>query len=210
MDKEHVRRRSWSTISAAARSTCPFSRSATGVIEVLATAGDNHLGGDDFDQRIVRLSRRRVQKAERRRRPDASDQAAMQRVKEAAEKAKIELSSHRRRRTVNLPVHRRYGRQGPLHLEVHAHTRRNSTTLTYDLVQSTRRAGAASPSTTPASPYSEIEQAFSGRRLHAHPGGVRIMCASITGKEPFKGINPDECVAMGACCAGRAFCSRRA
>ncbi len=162
------------------------------VIEVLATAGNNHLGGDDFDRCIVEHLAAEFRKETRL---DLSrDPAAMQRLKEAAEKAKIELSSVTQT-TVSLP-YIAVGRTGPLHLETHL-TRAKFNELTNHLVQATRGPmdQAINDSGIPISQISKVLMVGGSSRIPA----VQELVHAVTGRLPFKGINPDECVAMGAC-----------
>ncbi len=166
-----------------------------GVIEVLATAGNNHLGGDDFDKCIVDHLVQEFRKANRL---DLSrDPAAMQRIREAAEKAKIELSALSQT-TVSLP-YIAVGRDGPLHLEATL-TRAKFNELTSHLVQATRGPmdQAINDSGVPISQISKVLLVGGSTRIPA----VQELVQTVTGRLPFKGINPDECVAMGACLQG--------
>lgn len=166
-----------------------------GVIEVLATAGNNHLGGDDFDRCIVEHLVQEFRKANRL---DLSrDPAAMQRIREAAEKAKIELSALSQT-TVSLP-YIAVGRDGPLHLEATL-TRAKFNELTGHLVQATRGPmdQAINDSGVPISQISKVLLVGGSTRIPA----VQELVQTVTGRLPFKGINPDECVAMGACLQG--------
>ena len=163
-----------------------------GVIEVLATAGNNHLGGDDFDQCIVDYL---VSEFKKQTKIDLTrDPAAMQRVREAAEKAKIELSSMTQT-TVEQP-YIAVGKQGPLHMEIPL-TRAKFNDLTYHLVQATREPvnQAINDSGVSISQISKVLMVGGSSRIPA----VQDLVQSMTGSLPFKGINPDECVAMGAC-----------
>ncbi len=163
-----------------------------GVIEVLATAGNNHLGGDDFDRCLMDELVREFRKAYRL---DLSrDPVAMERIREAAEKAKIELSSMSQT-TVSLP-YIAVGRDGPLHLEQTV-TRARFNELTAHLVQATRGPvdQAINDSGVPLSQISKVLMVGGSSRIPA----VQELVQSMTGRLPFKGINPDECVAMGAC-----------
>ena len=165
---------------------------SSGVIEVLATAGNNHLGGDDFDQCIVDYLVRQF-KAETK--VDLSrDPAAMQRIREAAEKAKIELSGVTST-TVSLP-YITVGKNGPMHLDIPL-TRAKFNDLTWHLVQATREPlnQAINDSGVKISQISKVLMVGGSSRIPA----VQDLVQSITGSLPFKGINPDECVAMGAC-----------
>ena len=165
---------------------------SSGVIEVLATAGNNHLGGDDFDQCIVDYLVRQF-KAETK--VDLSrDPAAMQRIREAAEKAKIELSGVTST-TVSLP-YITVGKNGPMHMDIPL-TRVKFNDLTWHLVQATREPlnQAINDSGVKISQISKVLMVGGSSRIPA----VQDLVQSITGSLPFKGINPDECVAMGAC-----------
>ena len=168
---------------------------SSGVIEVLATAGNNHLGGDDFDQCIVDYL---VSEFKKENKIDLSrDPVAMQRVREAAEKAKIELSSMKQT-TVEQP-YIAVGKQGPLHMQIPL-TRAKFNDLTYHLVQATREPvnQAINDSGISISQISKVLMVGGSSRIPA----VQDLVQSITGSLPFKGINPDECVAMGACLQG--------
>jgi len=168
---------------------------SSGVIEVLATAGNNHLGGDDFDQCIADYL---VQEFRRENRLDLSrDPAAMQRIRDAAEKAKIELSSVTQT-AVSLP-YIAIGRNGPLHLDATL-TRAKFNELTSHLVQATRGPvdQAINDSGVPISQISKVLMVGGSSRIPA----VQELVHAITGRLPFKGINPDECVALGACLQG--------
>src|SRR5574344_805631 len=160
-----------------------------GVIEVLATAGDTHLGGDDFDQRIVDYLVAEFKKAEG---IDLSgDKVAMQRLKEAAEKAKIELSG-----VTSTNVNRPYitaDATGPKHLDVTL-TRAKFNELTADLVERTMKPvrQAMSDAGLTASDLHKVLLVGGSTRIPAVQDAVK----GITGKEGFKGINPDECVAV--------------
>ena len=168
---------------------------SSGVIEVLATAGNNHLGGDDFDQCVVEYL---VKEFKREHRLDLTrDPAAMQRIKEAAEKAKIELSSMKET-TVSLP-YITVGKEGPLHMEIRL-TRAKFNDLTSHLVQATRGPmdQAINDSGVSIGQISKVLMVGGSSRIPA----VQELVQTITGRLPFKGINPDECVAMGACLQG--------
>ncbi|MCI7350781.1 MAG: Hsp70 family protein, partial [Ruminococcus sp.] len=157
-----------------------------GVTEVLATAGNNHLGGDDFDERIIRWMLDEFKKAEN---IDLSnDKMAMQRLKEAAEKAKIELSSSTTT-SINLP-YITADATGPKHLEMTL-TQAKFNELTSDLVQSTMGPvkQALSDSGLSASQIDKVLMVGGSSRIPAVQEAVRTQL----GKEPFKGINPDEC-----------------
>ena len=166
-----------------------------GVIEVLATSGNNRLGGDDFDQCICDWL---VREFKRENRIDLSkDISAMQRIREAAEKAKIELSSAVTTE-INLP-YIATGRDGPKHL-LFALSRAKFNELTGHLVEQTMAPvrAALSDSGLSISQISKVLMVGGSSRIPAVQEAVK----SFIGKEPFKGINPDECVAMGACLQG--------
>ncbi len=166
-----------------------------GVFEVLATNGNTHLGGDDFDQRIIDYLVSEFKKSDG---IDLStDKMAMQRLKEAAEKAKIELSQMQQTQ-INLPFITADA-NGPKHLNVTL-TRAKFEELIHDLVEKTRV---------------PVENALKDAKITADDlgkvllvgGSTRVPCVQemvkkITGKEPDKGINPDECVAIGAAIQG--------
>ena len=166
-----------------------------GVIEVLATSGNNRLGGDDFDQCV---SDWLVREFKRENRIDLSkDISAMQRIREAAEKAKIELSS-----AVSTEINLPYiatGKDGPKHL-LFVLSRAKFNELTGHLVEQTmepvRRALSDSGLTT--AQISKVLMVGGSSRIPAVQEAVR----AFMGKDPFKGINPDECVALGACLQG--------
>ncbi len=166
-----------------------------GVTEVLATAGNNRLGGDDFDQRIIDLLVAEFKKNEG---IDLStDKMAMQRLKEAAEKAKIELSNVPTS-NINLPFITADA-TGPKHLD-YTLTQAKFNELTADLVEATMGPvrQALSDSGLTASQLNKVLMVGGSSRIPAVVEAVR----KITGKEPFKGINPDECVALGAAIQG--------
>ena len=168
---------------------------SSGVIEVLATAGNNHLGGDDFDECVVQYL---LSEFKKQHHIDLSrDPAALQRIREAAEKAKIELSSMTAT-TVELP-YITVGRDGPLHMDIPL-TRAKFNDLTYHLVQATREPvnQAINDSGVSVSQIRKVLMVGGSSRIPA----VQDLVQSITGSLPFKGINPDECVAMGACLQG--------
>ena len=166
-----------------------------GVFEVLATHGNNMLGGDDFDKRVMDYL---VAEFKQKEGVDlTNDKLAMQRLKEAAEKAKIELSGMTKT-NVNLPFITADA-TGPKHLDVDI-TKQKFDALTEDLVAATvvpmqnamKDAGLS---------YSDIDKVIlvgGSTRIPAVVDEVR----KVTGKEPFKGINPDECVAIGAAIQG--------
>ena len=166
-----------------------------GVFEVLATSGNNNLGGDDFDQKIIDYL---VAEFKKEQGVDLSaDKMAMQRLKEAAEKAKIELSGVQQT-NINLPFITADA-SGPKHMDITL-TRSKFEELIHDLVEST-----AGP----------VNQALKDAGISANDihkillvgGSTRVPCVQeivkrLTGKEPDKGINPDECVAIGAAIQG--------
>ena len=166
-----------------------------GVIEVLATAGNNRLGGDDFDQRIMDYL------ADEFKRSNGidlhSDKMAMQRLKEAAEKAKIELSGVTST-NINLP-YITADATGPKHLDVTL-TRAKFNELTHSLVEATMGPvrQALSDAKLNPSDLSKVLLVGGSSRIPAVQEAVK----QITGKEGFKGINPDECVAVGAAIQG--------
>ena len=166
-----------------------------GVIEVLATSGNNHLGGDDFDKRIIDYL---VSDFKAKEGIDLStDKMAMQRLKEAAEKAKKELSSATTS-NINIP-YITVGADGPKHLDVTL-TRAKFNELTHDLVEATLVPvqTALKDADMTASELSKVLLVGGSTRIPA----VQEEVQKITGKEPFKGINPDECVAVGASIQG--------
>ena len=163
-----------------------------GVQEVLATAGNNKLGGDDFDQRIIDWL---VAEFRKETGTDLSnDKMAMQRLKEAAEKAKIELSGVTTS-AINLPFITMTEAGGPLHLDTTL-SRAKFNELTADLVEATMAPvrQAISDSGLKVSEIDKVLMVGGSSRIPAVQDAVK----SYTGKEPFKGINPDECVAIGA------------
>ena len=166
-----------------------------GIFEVLATAGNNRLGGDDFDQRLIDYI---AEEFKRENNIDLrQDRMALQRLKEAAEKAKIELSGMMST-NVNLPFITADA-TGPKHLDVTI-SRAKFNELTADLVEKTvgpmnqamRDAGVT------AKDIDKVILVGGSTRIPAVQDAVQ----RITGKEPFKGINPDECVAVGAAIQG--------
>lgn len=166
-----------------------------GVLEVLATAGNNRLGGDDFDQRIMDWM---VQEFKKTDGVDLSnDKMAMQRLKEAAEKAKIELSG-----VTSTSINQPYitaDATGPKHLDLTL-TRAKFNELTADLVEATMGPvrQAMSDAGLQAGDLAKVLLVGGSSRIPAVQDAVK----SITGKEGFKGINPDECVAIGAAIQG--------
>ena len=166
-----------------------------GVIEVLSTAGNNRLGGDDFDQKITDWMIEEFKKAEG---VDLSaDKMALQRLKEAAEKAKKELSSATTT-NINLPFITATA-EGPKHFDMNL-TRAKFDELTHDLVEMTaepvRR--ALSDAGITASELGQVLLVGGSSRIPAVQDKVR----QLTGKEPSKNLNPDECVALGASVQG--------
>ncbi len=166
-----------------------------GVFEVLATNGNCKLGGDDFDKRIMDYL---VSEFKAKEGIDLSnDKLAMQRLKEAAEKAKIELSGMSST-TVNLPFITADA-TGPKHLDINI-TKQKFDALTADLVDETVEPMKKAMADAKLS-YSDIDKVIlvgGSTRIPAVIDKVR----QVTGKEPFKGINPDECVAIGAAIQG--------
>ncbi len=166
-----------------------------GVFEVISTAGDNRLGGDDFDKRIMDLI---VDEFKNKEGIDLSkDKLAMQRIKEAAEKAKIDLSSVTKT-TINLPFITADA-TGPKHFEYDL-SRAKFDSITSDLVERTSQAvnKAIKDSKLNLNEIDKVILVGGSTRIPAVVEEVK----KITGKEPFKGINPDECVALGAAIQG--------
>ncbi len=166
-----------------------------GVIEVLATSGNNHLGGDDFDEKIIQYLVEEFKKAEGM--DLKQDKMAMQRLKEAAEKAKKELSSATTT-NINLP-YITMNQDGPKHIDLTL-TRAKFDELTHDLVLATLEPvrNALKDAGLDASEIDKVLLVGGSTRIPA----VQEEVKKITGKEPFKGINPDECVALGASIQG--------
>ncbi len=162
-----------------------------GTIEVMATAGNNRLGGDDFDERVVNWM---IAEFKRDQGVDlSSDRMAMQRLKEAAEKAKIELSG-----VTSTSINQPYitaDATGPKHLDLTL-TRAKFNELTADLVEKTMGPvrQALEDSKLSVNDISKVLLVGGSSRIPA----VREAVKKLTGKDPFKGINPDECVALGA------------
>ena len=166
-----------------------------GVIEVLSTAGDNRLGGDDFDNVITQYM---LDDFKAKEGVDLStDKMAMQRFKEAAEKAKKELSSSTTT-NINLPFITATA-EGPKHFEMNL-TRAKFNELTAHLVERTATpvSNALNDAGLNASELSKVLLVGGSTRIPA----VQDKVKQLTGKEPFKGINPDECVAIGASIQG--------
>ena len=166
-----------------------------GVIEVLATNGNTHLGGDDFDECIIKYLVDEFKKSEGI--DLSSDKVAMQRLKEAAEKAKIELSGVTTS-NINLP-YITADATGPKHLDVTL-TRAKFNELTAHLVEATVGPvkQAMSDAGLTANDISKVLLVGGSSRIPA----VQEEVKKLTGKEGFKGINPDECVAVGAAIQG--------
>ena len=166
-----------------------------GVIEVLSTAGDNRLGGDDFDQKVADYMIAEFKKTEG---VDLSaDKMAMQRIKEAAEKAKKELSSATTT-NINLPFIS-MNANGPLHFDMNL-TRAKFDELTHDLVERTAEPVKRALSDAGLAP-SELGQVLLVGGSTRIPS-VQDKVKQLTGKEPSKTLNPDECVALGASVQG--------
>ena len=167
-----------------------------GVQEVLATAGNNRLGGDDFDQRVIDWIADEFRKNEGM--DLRGDKMAMQRLKEAAEKAKIELSGVTTS-NISLPFIAADPSGNPKHLEMTL-TRAKFNELTADLVEATMGPvrQAMSDSGLKASDINKVLMVGGSSRIPAVQEAVK----KFTGVEPFKGINPDECVAIGASIQG--------
>ncbi|MGN1208272.1 MAG: molecular chaperone DnaK [Christensenellales bacterium] len=166
-----------------------------GVFEVLATAGNNHLGGDDFDNRIIDLL---VEDFKAKNNIDLrNDKMAMQRLKEAAEKAKIDLSASTKT-NINLP-YITADSTGPKHLEYDL-SRAKFDQITEDLVKSTidKMTQALNDAKLSKDNVNKVILVGGSTRIPAVVETVK----NFMGKEPFKGINPDECVAIGAAIQG--------
>ena len=166
-----------------------------GIVEVLATAGDTRLGGDDFDERIMKHLVAEFKKAEGI--DLTSDKMAMQRLKEAAEKAKIELSGMTST-SINLP-YITADATGPKHMDVTL-SRAKFNELTADLVERTLKPvrQAMQDAGLKSSDLDKVLLVGGSTRIPAVQEAVK----NLTGKEGFKGINPDECVAVGAAIQG--------
>jgi len=166
-----------------------------GVIEVLATSGNTRLGGDDFDDRVIKYLVQEFKKLEG---IDLSqDKMAMQRLKEAAEKAKKELSGVTTS-NINLPFIT-MNQDGPKHMDINL-TRAKFEELNHDLIEATVGPVQTALKDADLSPgeLSKVLLVGGSTRIPA----VQDLVKRLTGKEPFKGINPDECVALGACIQG--------
>jgi molecular chaperone DnaK len=162
-----------------------------GVIEVLATSGNNRLGGDDFDDRVIKYLAEEFKKLESM--DLTQDKMAMQRLKEAAEKAKKELSTVITT-NINLPFIT-MNQDGPKHMDINL-TRAKFDELTHDLVEKTMGPVQTALKDADLSP-SDLDKVLlvgGSTRIPAVQEAVK----KLTGKDPFKGINPDECVALGA------------
>ena len=166
-----------------------------GVFEVLATSGNNHLGGDDFDQRIIDFLVAEFKKSNGI--DLKTDKMAMQRLKEAAEKAKIELSGMQQT-NINLPFITADA-TGPKHLDVNL-TRAKFEELISDLLEETKKPvmQALKDAGISSGDLHKILLVGGSTRVPA----VQEIVKTITGKEPDRGINPDECVAIGAAIQG--------
>ena len=166
-----------------------------GVIEVLATAGNNKLGGDDFDERVMNYMADEFKKSDGI--DLRNDKMALQRLREAAEKAKIELSGMTST-NINLPFITADS-TGPKHFDMTL-TRAKFDELTSDLVEKTMgpTKQVISDSGLSASQIDKVLLVGGSSRIPAVQEAVK----NFTGKEPFKGINPDECVAIGAAIQG--------
>jgi len=162
-----------------------------GVFEVLATSGNNRLGGDDFDQKVMEFLAAEFKKESGI--DLKNDKMAMQRLKEAAEKAKIELSGVLQT-NINLPFITADA-SGPKHLDITL-TRAKFDELTHDLVEMTMEPTrkALSDANLTADKLNKIILVGGSSRIPAVQDSVK----KLTGKDPYKGINPDECVAVGA------------
>ena len=166
-----------------------------GVFEVLATNGNNMLGGDDFDKRVMDYL---VEEFKKKEGIDLSkDKMAMQRLKEAAEKAKIELSGMTTT-NINLPFITATA-DGPKHLDADL-TRQKFDALTADLVEKTAEPMRLAMKDAGLT-YADIDKVILVGGSTRIPAVVEKV-KQLTGKEPFKGINPDECVAIGAAIQG--------
>ncbi len=167
-----------------------------GIFEVLATSGNNRLGGDDFDQKIIDWL---IKEFKAQSGIDLSqDKTAMQRLKEAAEKAKIELSGVMTS-NINLPFITMDSNGQPQHLDLNL-SRAKFDELTSDLVEKTMEPSrqALQDAGISASEIDKVILVGGSTRIPAVQDAVK----KLTGKDPFKGINPDECVAIGAAIQG--------
>lgn len=168
------------------------------LIEVLATSGDNHLGGDDFDERIVQYLVKEFKNTEKVK--IEKDAVAMQRVREAAEKAKKELSQLTET-NVSLPFLWN-GKSGAKHMDINI-TRAVFESLSEDLVKRTEQPvfDALGQAGITAAELDKVILVGGSTRIPA----IQSMVKRITGKEPCRNLNPDECVAAGACIQGGKF-----
>jgi len=168
------------------------------LIEVLATSGDNHLGGDDFDERIVQYLVKEFKRTEKVK--AEKDAVAMQRIREAAEKAKKELSQLSET-NVNLPFLWN-GKGGAKHMDINI-TRAVFEELVQDLVKRTEQPvfDALGQAGITARDIDKVILVGGSTRIPA----VQALVKNITGKEPCRNLNPDECVAAGACIQGGKF-----
>ena len=162
-----------------------------GLLEVKATAGDTHLGGDDFDDRLVNYIADEFQKTEGI--DLRKDNQALQRLREAAEKAKVELSSSTQT-TINLPFIS-MNANGPAHLVMDI-TRAKFQEVTHDLLERTRKPFERALSDAGVKPTDIDEVVLVGGSTRM-PAVVELV-KRLTGKDPHQGINPDEAVAIGA------------
>lgn len=168
------------------------------LIEVLATSGDNHLGGDDFDERIVQYLVKEFKNTEKVK--IEKDAVAMQRVRESAEKAKKELSQLTET-NVSLPFLWN-GKSGAKHMDINI-TRAVFESLSEDLVKRTEQPvfDALGQAGITAAELDKVILVGGSTRIPA----IQSMVKRITGKEPCRNLNPDECVAAGACIQGGKF-----
>lgn len=168
------------------------------LIEVLATSGDNYLGGDDFDERIVQYLVKEFKRTEKVK--AEKDAVAMQRIREAAEKAKKELSQLSET-NVNLPFLWN-GKGGAKHMDINI-TRAVFEELVQDLVKRTEQPvfDALGQAGITARDIDKVILVGGSTRIPA----VQALVKNITGKEPCRNLNPDECVAAGACIQGGKF-----
>lgn len=168
------------------------------LIEVLATSGDNHLGGDDFDERIIQYLIKEFKRTEKVK--IEKDAVALQRIREAAEKAKKELSQLTET-NVNLPFIWN-GKGGTKHMDINI-TRAVFESITADLVKRTEQPvfDALGQAGITARDIDKVILVGGSVRIPA----IQDMVRNITGKEPCRNLNPDECVAAGACIQGSKF-----
>jgi len=166
-----------------------------GVIEVMSTAGNNKLGGDDFDEKVIDYLVAEFKKLENI--DLKQDKMAMQRLKEAAEKAKIELSSATST-NINIPF-LTMNQEGPKHMDITL-TRAKFDELVADLVEKTMAPVRRALEDAKLKPEQLDKVLLVGGSTRVP--SVQAAVQKVTGKEPFKGINPDECVAVGASIQG--------